>query len=106
MSSVVFTETFIRYSLRVNLSTMLITFQIEALPEIVEAVKKYNVEVYLDGGVSTGTDVFKALALGARCVFVGRPALWGLTVGGQAGVLKMLQIFRNELDYTVQIAGK
>lgn len=43
-------------------------FQIEALPEIVEAVRKYNVEVYLDGGVTTGTDVYKALALGARMV--------------------------------------
>lgn len=43
-------------------------FQIEALSEIVEAVRPYNVEVYLDGGVSTGTDVYKALALGARMV--------------------------------------
>ncbi|XP_048004861.1 2-Hydroxyacid oxidase 1 isoform X3 [Leguminivora glycinivorella] len=78
---------------------------IEVLPEIVEAVKSYNVEVYLDGGVTTGTDVYKALALGARMVFVGRPALWGLTVGGQAGVQKMLQILRTELQFTVQIAG-
>ncbi|XP_035430846.1 uncharacterized protein LOC118263143 [Spodoptera frugiperda] len=78
---------------------------IEALPEIVEAVRKYNVEVYLDGGVTTGTDVYKALALGARMVFVGRPALWGLTVGGQAGVQRMLSIFRTELEYTLQIAG-
>ncbi|CAB3237378.1 unnamed protein product [Arctia plantaginis] len=78
---------------------------IEALPEIVEALKNYNVEVYLDGGVSTGTDVFKALALGAKMVFVGRPALWGLTVGGQAGVQRMLNIFRTELQYTLQIAG-
>ncbi|KAJ2943768.1 hypothetical protein O0L34_g8088 [Tuta absoluta] len=78
---------------------------IEVLPEIVEAVKKYNVEVYLDGGVSCGTDVYKALALGAKMVFVGRPALWGLAVGGQAGVQRMLQIFRTELEYTFQIAG-
>ncbi|XP_026726142.1 hydroxyacid oxidase 1 [Trichoplusia ni] len=78
---------------------------IEALPEIVEAVRPYNVEVYLDGGVSTGTDVYKALALGARMVFVGRPALWGLSVGGQAGVQRMLNIFRTELEYTFQIAG-
>ncbi|XP_075978734.1 hydroxyacid oxidase [Anticarsia gemmatalis] len=78
---------------------------IEALPEIVEAVKGYNVEVYLDGGVLTGTDVFKAIALGAKMVFVGRPALWGLTVGGQAGVKRMLDIFRTELEYTLQIAG-
>ncbi|XP_072935898.1 uncharacterized protein Hao [Epargyreus clarus] len=78
---------------------------IEALPEVVEAVKNYNVDVYLDGGVSTGTDVYKALALGAKMVFVGRPALWGLAVGGEAGVRRMLQIFRTELDYTFQIAG-
>ncbi|XP_013193112.1 2-Hydroxyacid oxidase 1 [Amyelois transitella] len=78
---------------------------IEALPEIVEAVKEYNTEVYLDGGVTTGTDVYKALALGARMVFVGRPALWGLTVGGQSGVQRMLNIFSTELEYTLQIAG-
>lgn len=52
-------------------------FQIESLPEIVRAVKG-RCEVYLDGGVRHGTDVVKALALGARAVFVGRPALWGL----------------------------
>ncbi|XP_046975660.1 2-Hydroxyacid oxidase 1 [Vanessa cardui] len=78
---------------------------IEALPEIVEAVKNYNVEVFLDGGVTTGTDVYKALALGAKMVFVGRPAIWGLTVGGEAGVKRMLSIFRKELEYTFQIAG-
>ncbi|CAG4963081.1 unnamed protein product [Parnassius apollo] len=78
---------------------------IEALPEIVEAVKNYNVEVYLDGGVTTGTDVYKALTLGAKTVFVGRPALWGLTVGGQAGVQRMLNIFRTELESTFQLAG-
>lgn len=70
-----------------------------------QAVRNYNVEVYLDGGVTTGTDVYKALALGAKMVFVGRPALWGLTVGGQAGVQRMLNIFRTELEYTFQIAG-
>lgn len=53
--------------------------QIDALPEVVRAVKGSNVEVYLDGGVRLGTDVLKALALGARAVFIGRPVLWGLT---------------------------
>ncbi|KAJ8045511.1 Hydroxyacid oxidase 1 [Holothuria leucospilota] len=52
---------------------------IDALPEVVESVKGSDVEVYLDSGVRQGTDVLKALALGARAVFVGRPALWGLT---------------------------
>ena len=58
---------------------------IEALPEVVEAVGG-RCEVYLDGGVRRGTDVLKALALGARGVFVGRPVLWGLAVDGAAGV--------------------
>ncbi|XP_041974540.1 hydroxyacid oxidase 1 [Aricia agestis] len=78
---------------------------IEALPEVVSALRGRDVEVYMDGGVSTGTDVYKALAIGAKMVFVGRPALWGLAVGGQAGVEKMLDIFRSELEYTLQLAG-
>ena len=52
-------------------------FKIEVLPEIVKAVNK-KCEVYMDGGIRLGTDVFKALALGARAVFLGRPVLWGL----------------------------
>lgn len=52
-------------------------FQIDVLPEIVEAVEG-KVEVFLDGGVRKGTDVLKALALGAKAVFIGRPVLWGL----------------------------
>ena len=55
-------------------------FQLDVLPEIVEAVKGTNTEVYVDSGFRTGTDVFKALALGAKTVFVGRPILWGLAV--------------------------
>lgn len=54
--------------------------QLDALPDIVDAVKDTNIEVYMDGGVRTGNDVFKALALGARAVFVGRPSLWGVAV--------------------------
>jgi len=53
--------------------------QIDALPEVVKAVDG-RCEVYLDGGVMCGTDVLKAIALGAKAVFVGRPVLWGLTV--------------------------
>ena len=56
----------------------LIFQQIDALSEVVDAVRGSNVEVYLDGGVRNGTDVLKALALGARAVFIGRPAIWGL----------------------------
>ena len=65
--------------------TDLFSPQIDALPEIVEAVEG-KVEVFLDGGVRKGTDVLKALALGAKAVFVGRPIIWGLAsqvIGGQ-----------------------
>ena len=51
--------------------------QIDALPEVISAVNG-QVEVYIDGGVRLGTDVLKALALGARAVFIGRPVIWGL----------------------------
>lgn len=51
--------------------------QIDALSEIVDTVQG-RIEVYLDGGIRTGSDVLKALALGAKCVFIGRPAVWGL----------------------------
>ena len=54
---------------------------IEMLPDIVRAVKGSNVEVFVDGGIRTGTDVLKALALGANAVFIGRPVLWGLACG-------------------------
>uniref|UniRef100_A0A182PJC0 (S)-2-hydroxy-acid oxidase n=1 Tax=Anopheles epiroticus TaxID=199890 RepID=A0A182PJC0_9DIPT len=77
---------------------------IEALPEIAAAVGG-RVEIFLDGGITQGTDVFKALALGARMVFFGRPALWGLAVNGQAGVEHVLDILRNELDLTMALAG-
>lgn len=53
------------------------TLQIDALPEIVDTVQG-RIEVYLDGGIRTGSDVLKSLALGAKCVFIGRPAVWGL----------------------------
>ena len=57
---------------------------VEVLPEVVEAVDG-QVEVYLDGGIRRGTDVLKALALGARAVLIGRPLFWGLAVDGEAG---------------------
>ncbi|KAM7296709.1 hydroxyacid oxidase 1-like, partial [Ixodes scapularis] len=70
---------------------------IEVLPEVVSAVRG-RVEVYLDGGVRHGTDVIKALALGAKAVFVGRPTIWGLAYNGEAGVREMLAILRREVD--------
>lgn len=63
-------------------------------------------EVYLDGGIRDGSDVFKALALGAKMVFVGRPALWGLAYNGEEGVKKVLNILRNEFEHTLLLTGK
>jgi pre-mycofactocin synthase len=70
---------------------------IRALPAIAEAVGS-QIEVLLDGGVRRGSDVVKALALGARAVMIGRAYLWGLAAAGQAGVENVLDIFRNGMD--------
>ena len=78
---------------------------IEALPEVVAAVAG-RCEVYLDGGVRRGTDVLKALALGARAVFVGRPILWGLAVAGADGARHVLELLRDELELAMALAGR
>ena len=77
---------------------------IETLPEIADAVGD-NLEVYLDSGVRRGMDALKAIALGARGVFVGRPLFWGLANGGEAGVRKMLDIMRTEFDRAMAYCG-
>lgn len=100
---------------------------IEALPEIVRAVGN-QLTVMIDGGIRNGmkmsfilfvslfqlhfnhlshkgTDVFKALALGAKAVFIGRPVLYGLAVNGQQGVEDVLSILKNELDNAMALAG-
>ncbi|XP_070569463.1 2-Hydroxyacid oxidase 1-like isoform X2 [Ptychodera flava] len=77
---------------------------IEALPEIAKAVGD-KVEVYFDGGIRNGIDVFKALALGARAVFVGRPILYGLAHSGEEGVRNILNIVKTELTRTMSFAG-
>jgi isopentenyl diphosphate isomerase/L-lactate dehydrogenase-like FMN-dependent dehydrogenase len=77
---------------------------IEALPEVVEAVAG-RCEVYLDGGIRRGTDVLKALALGARAVLVGRPVLWGLAVNGAEGVDHVLDLLRAELELAMVLSG-
>jgi isopentenyl diphosphate isomerase/L-lactate dehydrogenase-like FMN-dependent dehydrogenase len=76
---------------------------IEALGEVVAAVRG-RCPVLFDGGVRTGGDIFKALALGANFVFVGRPSLWALTCGGEAGVEKLYQwvAFGAEFDFGVE----
>lgn len=78
---------------------------IEVLPEVVDAVGG-SCEVYLDGGARRGSDVLKALALGARGVFIGRPVWWGLAVAGEAGVRAVLEILRRELDEAMMFCGK
>lgn len=77
---------------------------VEVLPEVVRAVGG-RAEVYLDGGVRRGTDVLKALACGARSVLVGRPAYWGLAVGGADGVADVLEILRDELRTAMVMVG-
>jgi len=77
---------------------------IEALPEVVEAVRG-RIPVLIDGGFRRGSDVFKALALGATAVGIGRPYLWGLGAFGQAGVERVLDIFRAELTLTMRQCG-
>ncbi len=78
---------------------------IRALPPIVDAVGS-QIEVHMDGGIRSGQDVLKALALGARGVYIGRPFLYGLGAMGQAGVTKCLDIIRNELDLTMAFCGQ
>jgi 4-hydroxymandelate oxidase len=76
----------------------------EVLPHVVEAVGDLC-EVYVDGGIRRGSDVLKAIALGARAVLVGRPILWGLAVNGEQGAAQVLEIFRRELDEAMLLSG-
>jgi 4-hydroxymandelate oxidase len=77
---------------------------LHALPEVVEAVGN-RAEVYLDGGVRRGSDVAMALALGARAVLVGRPALYGLAFGGSKGVQQVLELLRDEVENALALLG-
>ncbi|KAJ2859330.1 Hydroxyacid oxidase 1 [Coemansia aciculifera] len=77
---------------------------IDVLEEVCRAVDG-RVEVFLDGGVRRGTDVFKALALGARAVFLGRPVLWALNYNGEDGVVEMLNMINEELRLAMALAG-
>lgn len=78
---------------------------LDVLPEIVAAVQG-RIEVLVDGGVRRGTDVLKALALGARAVLLGRPIFWGLAVGGAAGATKVLATLRDELANDMMLVGR
>jgi 4-hydroxymandelate oxidase len=76
----------------------------EVLPDVVDAVGD-GCEVYVDGGIRRGSDVVKAIALGARAVLVGRPILWGLTVNAEQGATDILEILRRELDEAMLLCG-
>ena len=77
---------------------------VRALPAVVEAVGG-DAEIYLDGGVRRGTDIVKALALGARACMVGRPLMYGLGAGGEAGVRRAVQILAGELETAMALSG-
>ncbi len=77
---------------------------IDMLPEVVDAVNG-KIDVFLDGGIRRGRDVLKALAIGAKAVFVGRAMFWGLAIDGEAGVRRALEILRHELDVAMGLCG-
>jgi lactate 2-monooxygenase len=77
---------------------------LDALPGVVEAVDG-RVPVLLDSGVRGGADMFKALALGARAVLIGRPYVYGLAIAGEAGVREVIQNFAADFDLTLGLAG-
>jgi 4-hydroxymandelate oxidase len=77
---------------------------LEALPEIVQAVRS-SVPVLMDGGIRRGTDVLKAMALGANAVFIGRPLLWALALGGEKAVVRLLELLRIEIVTSMMLLG-
>ena len=77
---------------------------IAALPGIVEAVGR-DIEVWMDGGIRSGQDVLKAIALGAKGTLIGRAFLYGLGAMGQAGVTRSLELIARELDLTMAFCG-
>jgi isopentenyl diphosphate isomerase/L-lactate dehydrogenase-like FMN-dependent dehydrogenase len=80
---------------------------IECLPEMIDAVRRANssIPVMLDGGIRRGTDIFKALALGARAVGIGRPYLWGLGAFGQPGVERVIDLLNTEFTLAMRQCG-
>ena len=86
-----------------NLDTVPAT--IDALPRIADRVGD-RLTVLMDGGVRRGTDVLKALALGARAVLIGRPYIYGLAAGGEQGVARVINILRGELKMAMALSGR
>ena len=77
---------------------------VDILPSVTDVVEG-QIEVYLDGGIRSGTDVLKAMAFGARGVFIGRAAIWGLISGGENGVTQVLRILKRELNAVMGLCG-
>lgn len=77
---------------------------IDILPEIAATVEQ-KVKLFIDGGIRRGTDIIKALALGADAVLIGRPILWGLAVGGEQGALQVINILKEELELAMLLCG-
>ena len=77
---------------------------LEVLPKIVQAADN-KIEILIDGGIRDGKSIFKAIALGAKAILIGRPILWGLSIGGELGVLKVLEILSAELKLTMALCG-
>jgi L-lactate dehydrogenase (cytochrome) len=77
---------------------------LRALPEVVAAVEG-KIEVLMDGGIRRGTDIAKAIAMGARAVLCGRAYAYGLAAAGEAGVERAIQILRTDLDRTLRLLG-
>jgi 4-hydroxymandelate oxidase len=86
-----------------NLDTTLAT--IDALPEVVDRVRG-RIPVLMDGGIQRGTDIIKAVALGATAVLIGRPYCYGLAVGGAPGVQRVVEILRDEMEMAMQLMGR
>jgi len=81
---------------------------IEILPEVMSSLKKHNIvkmEVYVDGGIKRGVDVFKSLALGANGVLIGRPIIYSAACHGQKGIEHLFNILKNELSHTMMLCG-
>ena len=78
---------------------------VEVVEECAQAARGSKTEIYVDGGIRRGKDIAKCLALGAKCVFVGRPIIWGLAAGGQQGVARALEIYQEELLTVLQLLG-
>jgi (S)-2-hydroxy-acid oxidase len=111
----VLTESDVRKAIDVGAKAVIISNhggrQNDTLPATLKALAllpsdiRKQIDVYVDGGLRDGSDVFKALALGAKAVFIGRPALYGLSVKGEQGLVDVLNIFRSGLGQCMQVTG-